>query len=149
MASGFSTGAQTFTEPTSADLVQLEKQRAVVTRLLDDKSLEKYAKPVGKLGALRAVLSAGLFKPSQTYELQSLGIVLGDVFVQDMGFRWVFVEDEFGRDLALRYQNTSIVLFPLTMISKRIERGEPIDVFELYNGVAAEAQKLIDREPER
>lgn len=149
MASGFASGAQTFTDPAAADLLQLEKQRAVVTRFLDAEGLEKFAKPAGKLGAIRAVLSAGLFKPSQAYELQSLGVVLGDVFVQDMGFRWVFLEDEYGRDPAVRYQNTSIVLFPLTMISKRIERGESIDVFELYNGVAAEAQQLIDRELER
>jgi hypothetical protein len=29
-----------------------------------------------------------------------------------------------------------------TMISKRLERGEQVDVFELYNGVPAQAQDL-------
>jgi hypothetical protein len=29
------------------------------------------------------------------------------------------------------------------MISKRIERGEVVDVFELYNGIAAQVEKLI------
>jgi hypothetical protein len=31
------------------------------------------------------------------------------------------------------------------MISKRIERGEEVDIFELYNGVAAEAENLIKK----
>ena len=75
-----------------------------------------------------------------------MGIVFGDVFVQDMGFSWVMVEDEHGRDPAIRYRETSIILFPLTMISKRIERGEQVDVFDLYNGVAAIAQERIDAE---
>ena len=39
-----------------------------------------------------------------------------------------------------------MILFPLTMISKRIERGETVDVFDLYNGVAALAQEKIDAE---
>ena len=88
---------------------------------------------------------ARVFGPDQTYELQSMGVVLGDVFVQDMGFHWIVVEDESSRDPAVQYKNTSIILYPLTMISKRIERGEEVDVFELYNGVAAEAENLIKK----
>ena len=34
------------------------------------------------------------------------------------------VEDEKGRDPAIRIPGTTVILFPLTMISKRIERGE-------------------------
>ena len=131
---------------TEADLKRLEDQRAVVTRYLDEASLSKFETAPGKLGTLRALLKAEVFSPDQTYELQSLGIVLGDVFVQDMGFHWVIVQDEYGRDPAIQFQETSVILFPLTMISKRIERGERVDVFDLYNGVAALAQKQIDAE---
>ena len=35
--------------------------------------------------------------------------------------------------------------FPLTMISKRVERGEKVDVFELFNGVAAEVEAVRKR----
>ena len=128
------------------DLRRLEEQRAVVTRYLDEDGLRKYETAPGKLGTLRALLNAEVFSLEQTYELQSMGIVLGDVFVQDMGFHWIIVEDENGRDPAIKYQDTSVILFPLTMISKRIERGETVDVFDLYNGVAAIAREQIDAE---
>jgi hypothetical protein len=52
------------------------------------------------------------------------------------------VEDEYGRDPAVRLPNTTIILFPMTMISKRIERGEKMDVFELYNASAAQVEAL-------
>jgi hypothetical protein len=52
------------------------------------------------------------------------------------------VEDEYGHDPAIRLPGTSIILSPLTMISKRIERGEEVDVFDLFNRVAAEVEKL-------
>jgi len=125
---------------------RLDTQRAVVQKYIgDDDSRQKYETPAGKLGTLRALLKAKVFRPDQTYELQSMGVVLGDVFVQDMGFHWIIVEDEYGRDPAIQYKNTSVILYPLTMISKRIERGEEVDVFDLYNGVAAEAENLIKK----
>ena len=52
------------------------------------------------------------------------------------------VEDEHGRDPAVRMPKTSIILYPLTMISKRIERGDQVDVFELFNGLAAQVEEL-------
>ena len=90
----------------------------------------------------KAILDAKAFKPSQTYELQCLGIVLGDAFVQEMKMEWVMVEDKDGRDPAVRLPGTSIILYPMTMISKRIERGEKVDVFNLFNGVAAKVDEM-------
>jgi hypothetical protein len=60
-----------------------------------------------------------------------------------MGFHWIIVQDQNGRDPAIRYKQTSLILFPLTMISKRIERGEIVDIFALYNGIAVQTKKLI------
>lgn len=135
---------QTISAVTDEDLKRLEDQRAIVTRYLDEDGLKKYKTSAGKLGTLRALLDASAFSPEQTYELQSMGIVFGDVFVQQMGFHWIMVEDEHGRDPALKYQDTSILLFPLTMISKRVERDETVDVFDLFNGVAGLAREKIE-----
>ena len=105
----------------------------------------KYQTAAGKLGLLRAVLQANLYSVEQTYELQCLGIVLGDALVQEMGMEWVMVDDEYGRTPAVRLANTSLILFPQTMISKRVERGEDVDVFNLFNGVASEVERLQAR----
>jgi hypothetical protein len=127
-----------------SDKKRLVEQRSVVEIYLGDPdSRAKYKKSAGKLGLLRALLEAKVFKPSQTYQLQCMGIVLGDVFVEDMGFHWVMVRDQNGSDPAIQYKQTSVILYPLTMISKRIERGDTVDVFALYNGIAAQAKKLI------
>lgn len=132
--------------PSPKDLEVLAHQRAVIEKLVVPSDLEtKYTVAVGKLGTLRAVISADMFKANQTFELQCMGVVLGDVFVLDMGFHWVVVEDEHGRDFALQYKDSSIIIFPLTMISKHVERGENVDVFDLYNGVANIVEEISNR----
>lgn len=128
--------------PSSDDNERLRAHRAVVEGFLDESSVAKLATAAGKLGAIRALLDAKVFRAEQTYELQSLGAVLGDAFVQELGMEWITVEDEYGRDPAVRVPGTSIILFPLTMISKRVENGETVDVFDLFNGVAAKVDEL-------
>lgn len=54
---------------------------------------------------------------------------------------WVMVEDDSGRDPAVQLPGSTIILYPLTMISKRIERGEKVDVFDLFNGIAAKVEE--------
>jgi len=125
----------------------LQEQRAVIEQFVpNEKSLHSYRTTVaGKLGIIRAIIQQGILKPNQTYELRSLGIVLGDAFAQELKMEWVMVEDGFGRDPAIRLPGTSIILYPLTMISKRIERGESVDIFGLFNGVITRVRELSQR----
>jgi hypothetical protein len=127
----------------SADVERLARQRAVIEQFLaDDDSRTKYQKAAGKLGTLRGLLVQQRFQPTQTYELQCMGVVLGDAFVQERGMEWVMVEDEHGTDPALRLPGTAVIIYPLTMISKRVERGETVDVFDLFNGIADQIDQL-------
>ena len=104
---GTAMAAQTTSALTDGDLKRLEEQRAVVTRYLDEDGLEKYETAPGKLGTLRALLTAKVFSPEQTYELQSMGIVLGDVFVQEHGVSiGLSSRMSTGRDPAIRFQDT-------------------------------------------
>lgn len=115
----------------------------MITRYLDRASLEKFETPADKLGTVRAFLEGGVLASYEQKDFEALGIILGDTYVQDMGFHWVAVIDELGKDYAVRYDETSILIFPIAMIEKRIRRGEVIDIFDLYNGVANEAEILI------
>ena len=134
---------QKITALTEADEQRLRDQRAVVEAYLrKDVAREQYRTAAGKLATIRALLNANVFKPDQTYELQCLGIVLGDACVQQMEMEWIMVEDEYGRDPAVRMPGTSIIVFPLTMISKHIERGETVDVFEMFNTTATMVEDL-------
>jgi len=91
--------------------------------------------PGTALSVIRALLNDGI-RPDETWKLQSLGVVLGDVMSRMMSLPWVVVDDEDGRDPALDFGGVGNLLFPLTMISKRVEAGETVDVYELLSATA-------------
>jgi len=83
------------------------------------------------LPVLQRLIDAKVFTKSQTYELQCLGVVFGDVLINELPLRWAMVTDEYGTDPTLRFKKTTVQINALTMISKRVERGEHVDVSEL------------------
>jgi hypothetical protein len=96
------------------------------------------------LDLIQRVLDQGLVEPEATYTLQAFGLAFGRVFLNEFpDYDWWMVEDEHGRDPAIRYKETSLLVFPMTMISKRIEDGEPFDVSELFDGLAKQLAELI------
>jgi hypothetical protein len=96
--------SQKITPLSREDQERLEDQRSVIERYLGDESAkEKYQKAAGKLGRIRALPDVSVFKPHQTHELQCLGMVLGDAFVEELEMEWVMVEDDSGRDPAVRF----------------------------------------------
>jgi len=140
-------GDSDVTPPSAADRARLEAQRAVCERYLAGESRTNYATAAGKLGLVRALLAARVFRAEQTYELECLGIVFGDAMAQEAGLEWAMITDENGRDPVLRVPGSSFLLFPLTMISKRVERGEEVDVFELFEGVLAQLEHVRANAP--
>ena len=96
------------------------------------------------LDLLQRVVDDRILEPSETYLLQCLGIALGQVFVNKTPLEWVTVEDEYGRDPALRYPGTTVLVFPLTMISKRVEEGRDVEVRALFATVADQVQRMSD-----
>lgn len=134
------------------DKQRLANQRALIEGYLPDNEefREKYQTAPGKLIFLKGLLERNVFKPEQEYEFECMGVILGDAFVQHLGMSWVIVEDEYGRDPAVRLDEPSghvsdMVVFPLTMILKRVERGEEADVFALFNGVATKMEQAQTR----
>ena len=77
--------------------------------------------------------------------MQSLGVTFGDALAQRLGLSWVTVEDEYGSDPALHEDGTTIVVFPVTTISKRIERGDVVDVQELFDQACMSIGRLRDK----
>jgi hypothetical protein len=55
---------------------------------------------------------------------------------------WAIVEDQYGRDPALRYRQASVLLFPLTTISKRVEADRPVQVRERFDAACATVGRL-------
>ena len=128
---------QRFSALTREDIVHLERQRTFVHRLAQRLDISwQFGGTKADLPVLQAIIDSKALSASQKWELQSLGIALGDIFANETGLRWVIVEDEYGRDPALRYKETSNLVFPLTMVSKRIEDGKAVDIQAIFDGVS-------------
>jgi Domain of unknown function (DUF3806) len=134
-----------YSELSHADTERLDQQRALVAaaakQRYDTTALSGTKKD---LPILQRLIDDKVFKKSQTYELQSLGVVFGDVLASELSLRWVLITDEYGTDPTLRFKTTSVNINALTMISKRVERDEPVDVFSLLQKnreALAEAEK--------
>ena len=114
------------------DKSELEERRAWVYGT--NASMSDFPSVEEKLDLLAAMLDSGYIKPEHEWQLKSLGVVFGDVLAQSMDLIWVMVDDEYGRSAALMVPKTTILLFPITALLKRLEDGEKIDVRELYSG---------------
>jgi hypothetical protein len=66
--------------------------------------------------------------------------------VNNSSLVWVTVEDEYGRDPALNVPGTSVLLFPLTMISKRVEQARDVPLEALYKTTVANAERMAAEE---
>ncbi len=126
--------------PGDAELLQA--QRAVIERFMTEDERKTYGRSVGKLSLIARLLEKGVFGAEDTWELQCLGVVLGDALALEPELHWVAYEDEYGRDAVLQFEDTSIVIFPITMISKRIERDEDVDVHQLFELALEEVHRM-------
>lgn len=123
---------QTIRAQTQEEDARLEAQRKWVREHYRHDAESAYSTVAGKLAVVNTILESGWVEPNETVKLQCLGVAFGDALAQDLGLRWVTVEDEEGTDPALICEAENITVFPLTSISKRIERGETVDVYNLF-----------------
>jgi hypothetical protein len=126
---------QKVTDLTDEMTQNIEAKRTWVKNHYTPEAINEYDTIAGKLTLLDTILKSNWIEKDETVKQQSLGITLGDIFVQDMNFTWVQVEDEYGTDPAIKLPDTTIILFPLTMISKRVESGQDIDIYDFYQEV--------------
>ncbi len=126
-----------------SDKSSLERQREVASSLarrhvgspLSGESLND-------LRILQSLLDQKVLRPDQTYELQALGVALGDVMAKRLNLRWVIVDDEYGTSRALQYGQDKNFIFPITMISRRAEKQLPVVVAELYQKIVTTVAEL-------
>lgn len=63
-------------------------------------------------------------KESGELVANALGATFGDYLVEEHGFRWVVVSDQYGTDYAVRHPIGETMAFPVSSVGKRIERNE-------------------------
>lgn len=123
---------QTIRPLSTEEACRLEAQRKWVRDHYKTNPDTCYNSVAGKLALVNTILTSGWVEPQETVKLQSLGVAFGDALAQELALVWVTVQDEYGVDPALICEGTSIIVFPLTSISKRIERKERVDIYHLF-----------------
>lgn len=117
---------------------QLSKQREYVSALVAQRMPgQRLSKIPDDLALLQKLIDDKVIPRGNTWGLQALGVVFGDVLVATIpGLAWSQVSDEYGTDPTLRYRATNVQINALTLLSKRIERGEDTQVRLIAQEVA-------------
>ena len=118
----------------SGDIEFMEKQR----KSIDDLARRYLGMRLRQnrqndLEVLQKLLDQKLVIQEDRLQLQAMGVILGDFYIKQLGVRWVVLEDKMGRSRALQAGQQQQLLFPITMISRRVEAGIQVDVNEIYN----------------
>ncbi len=111
-------------------LIKQRNRVEAVSRRHFGKSLE-----VGKrnIPILQRIVNEELIPKEDKMELQALGVLLGDAFVEyDKTLAWQVYEDIDGKSHAVCITDTEHCLFPVTMLSRRIEAGATVNVQHIY-----------------
>ena len=74
------------------------------------------------------LLSSDAEKEVPKYVIDSLGAIYGEVFVKLLGCRWVVVEDQQGKSVAVHHAPTNNFVYPFDAVEKRVDKNE-IDFF--------------------
>ena len=106
----------------------------------------RFDQSVSDLEMLQAIVDSAMlgYAADPMYLLRCLGAVFGNVIRTSLpGLAWTAITDDYGCDLGLRFRETSIIIFPVTMLSKRAEDGRQIELVSLHAGVVEQVQTMI------
>ncbi|MFV8820046.1 DUF3806 domain-containing protein [Haliea sp. E17] len=140
-------------EPVIEDLTAIDRQYLNNQRAsIEDIVASNYGARISgdrerDIALLQRVLDERLVRNDQARQLQAMGVILGDLLAADLGMHWVVYRDKLGRSHALRYLDSDIYLFPVTMISRRREVGNLTPVAEIYTDVAQDTRKALPAKP--
>jgi hypothetical protein len=71
-------------------------------------------------------------------------VAFGDALAQQLGLTWVAIDDEYGCDAALILKGTSVKVFPITSIAKRVEAGEAVNVCDLFATACSTIERVAN-----
>ncbi|MDE0885029.1 MAG: DUF3806 domain-containing protein [Myxococcota bacterium] len=145
-AAGGQIKQRTVEEPATADQIKSSRQRELAKTL----SRRHLGTPltggeIRDLEIIQRLLDSQSIEREDVFEQQALGLALGDVMAQNLDLHWVVVDDDYGRSRALRWKQEEDLFFPVTLFSKRIQQGRPVEVHELYDVVADRVATLKAR----
>jgi hypothetical protein len=132
---------------TDKDQDYLDEMRNWLRAHFEEGGREKYEEIDRKLFVVHSILQNNWFDRNEAWQLQALGVGLGDALAQKLGMRWAIVETDNERVPILHLPGTSLKLSAFTMIQKRVLNEEDIDVFLLFDAFCHSIEQI--RAPKR
>jgi hypothetical protein len=149
LASGCNRKAKTvaplpvLTDLSPEEVARLDEQRAVIQNVATQRyQAAPLTRTTADLPVLQRLLDDRVFSKTQAYQLQCLGVVFGDILATELPLWWMRATDKGESWPTLRYKETTIQINALTIISKRIENGDKVDLTDLLRATGEAAQKL-------
>jgi hypothetical protein len=118
---------------TSIDMQFMAEQRDRIEQLAYRLGRNLSGKEDRDIDTLQRIIDERLIATDDTLSLQALGVVLGDLLADRLDMDWVVYRDRLGRSRALRYKQTEVYLFPITMISRRHGVGNHRRIRSVYD----------------
>lgn len=115
----------------------LKSQRELANQIASSRIGNPFRQTQYDVTTLQRIIDRKLIRKDETKKLQALGVILGDLLAKDLKLNWKVYKDKVGRSRALCVRYTKHCLFPVTMISRRIEGGAPVNVQAVYDKAKA------------
>lgn len=131
------------------DKSKMEKEITELNELMQTKLGTPIRKDLSDLDTMQRLVDKNLV-PQGDYETQqAMGLALGNLIQADFPnvFEWKVYEDQVGRSRALCVKKTNDCLFPITMLSRRMEVGTKPDVKKIHTEAIMLMEKHLPKLP--
>jgi len=139
----------TITDLSWMDKNKTEKQIQKISDLAQTKLGTQIHQDLSDIDLLQRIVDSELVKMDDTDTQQALGVVLGNVMLADFqgSLEWKIYEDSLGRSRALCVKKTQECLFPITMLSRRMEVGTKPNVQKIYDDAIDMMSEFLPQMP--
>ncbi|GAB1258931.1 DUF3806 domain-containing protein [Aurantivibrio plasticivorans] len=133
--------------PSGADMEKIALLLACSQEIASEALGQTMDASLDDLNRIQALLDEGIEGDQKTLALQALGMTFGQVIAtQNTDYDWWIIDDEDGRDPCLRFGETELLIYPQTIISRRIEAGETVDVSALYHSLCEQLDEVAQHQ---
>lgn len=138
---GSQTNTTVVTDLTANDRAYTTRQIEMIDQIARTRLGTEVRGNLADLTLLQQIVDRDLMSEKDVEGLQALGAVMANVMIADVpSLEWKIYLDRVGRSRALCVKNSEECLFPITMLSRRMEVGLRPDVKKVYE----EGLSLLD-----
>ncbi len=131
------------------DKNRMDQETTKINELTQTKLGTPLRRDLSDLSTLQRIVDKELVATDNFELQQAMGVVLGNVMLADFPntLEWKIYEDELGRSRALCTRKTNDCLFPVTMLSRRMEVGTKPNVRKIYDDALLRMEKHLPKLP--